>query len=105
MLTPEELHAEMKEYNEFQMKLVQENPWLIPASIALTTIPMAICVHGFWKNRQLSKKLKIEREKTKQLVLGPAITAKNDKACCSKKSKKFALGHHEDKNYRPFKFH
>lgn len=105
MLTPEELHAEMKEYNEFQMKMVQENPWLIPATIALTTIPVAICIHDFWRNRQLSKKLKIEREKTKRLVLEPMATDKNDETCCSKKPKKIALGHHENKNYRPFKFH
>ncbi|AYE37782.1 transposase [Companilactobacillus zhachilii] len=84
MLTPEELHQEMKENKEFNMEMLRKNPWLIPATIALTTLPVAVCIHGFWKNRQLQKKLKIEREKTKQLV----------------------LGHHEEKrNYRPFKFH
>jgi len=69
MLMPEELHQEMKAQREFNMELLQKNPWLIPATIALTTVPMAIGIHGFWKNRQLSKKLKIEREKTKQIVL------------------------------------
>ena len=69
MLTPEQLHTDMKKYNEDKLEIIRENPWLIPASIALTVLPMAISIRGFWKNRQLKKELKIEREKTKQLSL------------------------------------
>lgn len=83
MLTPEKLHQEMKAYNDASLEIVRKNPWLIPASIALTTVPLTISVYGFWKNRQLSKQLKIEREKTKQMALSKAPA----------------------KNHRPFKFH
>ena len=83
MMTPEEVKQEMRENKEFNFELLRENPWLIPASIALTTLPLAIGIHGFWKNRQLSKKLKIEREKTKQLV----------------------LEHHSNANHHSLKFH
>lgn len=69
MLTPEDMQQEMKEFNETKLEILKKNPWLIPATISLTTVPLVIAIHGFWKNRQLSKKLKIEREKTKQLML------------------------------------
>lgn len=75
MLTPADIHQEIKEHREFQNELLRKNPWLIPASIALTVVPMAISIHGFWKYRQLQKQLKIEREKTKQLALEHADTA------------------------------
>ncbi|WP_119326553.1 hypothetical protein [Companilactobacillus musae] len=70
MLTPEDINQEIKEYNEAKLEIIRQNPWLIPASIALMTIPMAVSIHGFWKNAQLKKRLKIEREKTKQLQNG-----------------------------------
>lgn len=73
MYTPEELHEDIEKYNEGKLEIIRENPWLIPASIALTAIPLAISIHGFWKNRQLKKELKIEREKTKQLALGKPL--------------------------------
>ncbi|KRN98642.1 hypothetical protein [Companilactobacillus kimchiensis] len=69
MLTPEDIHQDMKEYNEEKMALLRENPWLIPTSLLITTIPFAVSAYGFWRNRQLQKKLKIEREKTKQMAL------------------------------------
>jgi len=69
MLTPEDLHKDMKQYNEEKLEIIRENPWIIPASIALTLIPAAVSIHGFWKNRLLKKQLKIERERTKQLAL------------------------------------
>jgi len=73
MLTPEEFHEDMKQYNEEKLAIIRKNPWLIPASIASTAIPMAVFIHGFWKNRELQKKLKIEREKTKQMALGKEV--------------------------------
>ncbi|HCD08396.1 transposase [Companilactobacillus crustorum] len=69
MLTPEKLHQDVKEYNDESFKLIEKNPWLIPTSVALLTFPIAVSIHGFWKNAILKKKLKIEREKTKQLKL------------------------------------
>lgn len=69
MLTPEDINEEIKEYNETKLEIIRENPWLIPASVALMAIPMAVSIHGFWKNAQLKKRLKIEREKTKQLQM------------------------------------
>lgn len=77
MFTPEELHQEIKAYHDDQMALLQKNPWLIPATISLTVVPMAIAIHGFWKNRQLQKQLKIEREKTKQMALEQKLAPKN----------------------------
>lgn len=83
MLTPEKLHQEIKANTDVSLEIIRKNPWLIPASIALTTAPLTISVYGFWKNRQLSKQLKIEREKTKQIALNKAPA----------------------KNHRPFKLH
>ncbi|KRN02714.1 hypothetical protein FD13_GL001709 [Levilactobacillus senmaizukei DSM 21775 = NBRC 103853] len=51
------------------LTLIEENPWLIPATAALQVIPAAVLIHGYWKNRQLKKQLQIERERTKQLRL------------------------------------
>lgn len=76
MLTPEDIHQDMKEMNETKLEIIRKNPWLIPASLCITMMPVVISVHGFWKNRQLSKKLKIEREKTKQMALEQADSAK-----------------------------
>jgi len=73
MLTPEEFHEDMKQYNEEKLEIIRKNPWLIPASIASTVIPVTVSIHGFWKNRELQKKLKIEREKTKQMALDKPI--------------------------------
>lgn len=47
--------------------LINDNPWLIPATVALEILPATAMIHGFWKNRQLKKQLQIERERTKQL--------------------------------------
>ncbi|NLR09454.1 MULTISPECIES: hypothetical protein [Lactobacillaceae] len=49
--------------------LIDENPWLIPATVMLEIIPITVVAHGFWKNRQLKKQLQIERERTKQLQI------------------------------------
>lgn len=69
MLSPEEIHQDFKEYSQAELDIIHDNPWLIPASIALCTVPLAISIHGFWKNRILNKQLKIERERTKQMAL------------------------------------
>lgn len=76
MLTPSDIHQEIKEQHEFQNELLRKNPWLIPSLVGLTVFPMVISIHGFWKNRQLQKQLKIEREKTKQIALQHADTAR-----------------------------
>jgi len=73
MLTPEEFHEDMKHYNEEKLAIIRKNPWLIPVSIAWTVFPVVVSIHGFWKNRELQKKLKIEREKTKQMSLDKPI--------------------------------
>jgi len=72
MLLPKQIHEDIATYNKESLELLKDNPWLVPATLAITTAPMVICAYGFWKNRQLSKKLKIEREKTKQLALNQA---------------------------------
>lgn len=68
-MLPKEICEEIHKYDDESFKVIEKNPWLIPATLAWITIPTAICLHGFWKNRQLKKQLKIEREKTKQLTL------------------------------------
>lgn len=50
-------------------ELIDENPWLIPATVMLEIIPITVIAHGFWKNRQLKKQLQIERERTKQMQI------------------------------------
>ena len=60
MPTSEEIYQEMQKYNEKELEIIRKNPWIIPA---------AICIRGFWKNRQLKTQLKIEREKTKRASL------------------------------------
>ncbi|QMU08674.1 hypothetical protein [Levilactobacillus suantsaii] len=50
-------------------ELVQDNPWLIPTTVALELVPATLLVYGFWKNRHLKKQLLIERERTQQLRL------------------------------------
>ncbi len=69
MLLPKEIHEDITAYNKESFELLKDNPWLVPAVLAVSTAPIVISAYGFWKNRQLSKKLKIEREKTKQLAL------------------------------------
>ncbi|WP_233753019.1 hypothetical protein [Levilactobacillus brevis] len=49
--------------------LVQEHPWLIPATVALEVLPATATIHGYWKLRQLKKQLQIEKEHTKQRQL------------------------------------
>lgn len=67
MLTPKVIHEDFVRYNNESFELLQKNPWLIPATMAWVAIPAVVCMHGFWKNRQLKNQLKIEREKTKQM--------------------------------------
>ncbi|MCH5462877.1 hypothetical protein HC026_07375 [Lactobacillus sp. LC28-10] len=50
-------------------EFVKENPWLIPAGLAIQMIPLALLIHGHVKTNIYKKKLQIEREKTKQLEL------------------------------------
>ncbi|ASG79114.1 MULTISPECIES: hypothetical protein [Lactiplantibacillus] len=69
MLTPKLIHENLHEHHTQVLQLFKQNPWLIPVTTALHIVPVAIGVHGFWKSRALSKQLKIEREKTKQLAL------------------------------------
>ncbi|MFC6181143.1 transposase [Lactiplantibacillus daowaiensis] len=69
MLTPSKFQAEISKHHDQMYALLKDNPWLIPATLSMQVIPVALGVHGFWKNRQLSKQLKIERERTKQLAL------------------------------------
>ena len=69
MLTPEKIHQDVKAYHEEEMELLKKNPWLIPATMALSLVPVALGIHGFWKNRQLHNQLKIECERTKQLAI------------------------------------
>jgi len=49
--------------------LIDEHPWLIPTTVMLEVIPITVMAHGFWKNRQLKKRLQIERERTKQMQI------------------------------------
>lgn len=46
------------------LKLVNDKPWLIPSTVFLEMIPVSIVAYGFWKNRRLKTRLKIEHEKT-----------------------------------------
>lgn len=69
MLTPKIIHNDLHEHHRQVVQLFEKTPWLIPATTLLHIVPVAIGVHGFWKSRALSKQLKIEREKTKQLAL------------------------------------
>jgi len=69
MLTPKTIHDDLHEHHTQVVQLFSKYPWLIPATTLLHIIPVAIGVHGFWQSRALSKQLKIEREKTKQLAL------------------------------------
>lgn len=50
-------------------EFIKDNPWLIPAGIAIQVIPLALLIHGHMKTSIYKKKLQIEREKTKQLAL------------------------------------
>ncbi|RRK11393.1 transposase [Lactiplantibacillus garii] len=69
MLTPKMIHDDISTHHEQFLTILERNPWLIPTLTTLHVIPVAIAVHGLCKNRALSKQLKIEREKTKQLAL------------------------------------
>lgn len=69
MLSPEESRKNLEESNQQAFEIIHDNPWLIPAVFGTMTIPVAIAVHGFWKNRLVKKQLKIERERTKQLAI------------------------------------
>ena len=69
MLTPDKIHQDIKDYNMAKLEIVKKNPWIVPAVCAWMVIPVVVSAHGFWKDRQLKKQLKIEREKTKQLAL------------------------------------
>jgi hypothetical protein len=69
MQIPEEFYQEMQKRNEKELEIISKIPWLIPATVAWMAIPAAICIRGFWKNRQLKNQLKIEREKTKRATL------------------------------------
>ncbi|AVK64617.1 transposase [Lactobacillus sp. CBA3606] len=68
-------HAALTKHREHVLTLVTKAPWLIPVTLTIEMLPFAISAHGFWKTRQLSKQLKIEREKTKQLALQQVETA------------------------------
>lgn len=50
-------------------EFVKENPWLIPAGLAIQMIPLSLLIYGHVKTNIYKKKLQIEREKTKQLTL------------------------------------
>ena len=50
-------------------EFVKENPWLIPAGLAIQMIPLALLIRGRVKTNIYKKKLQIEREKTKQLAM------------------------------------
>lgn len=50
-------------------EFIKENPWLIPAGLAIQTVPLAMLIYGHVKKNIYKKKLQIEREKTKQLEL------------------------------------
>jgi len=69
MLPPKAIHQAINQHHAEMNDLIQKNPWLIPATLALNIIPVAISAHGFWQARQLHLKLKIEREKTKQIAV------------------------------------
>lgn len=49
--------------------IVEVNPWLIPTTVAVATLPVAVWIASRAKTRNLKKQLQIEREKTKQLML------------------------------------
>ena len=68
-MNPKKLFEFEKMMREKHLDFVKENPWIVPPVVALTTIPVAIAAVGFFHNRSLKKKLKIEREKTKQMEL------------------------------------
>ncbi|XSE68956.1 transposase [Lactiplantibacillus plantarum] len=69
MLTPKTIHDDLHEHHTQVVQLFSKHPWLIPATTLLHIIPVVVGINGFWKLRALSKQLKIEREKTKQLAL------------------------------------
>ena len=69
MLTPKTIHDDLHEHHTQVVQLFSKHPWLIPATTLLHIIPVVVGINGFWKSRALSKQLKIEREKTKQLAL------------------------------------
>ncbi|ETY75018.1 hypothetical protein [Lactiplantibacillus fabifermentans] len=69
MLTPKMMHADCQAHRAEVLKIVQDHPWMVPATVALHVLPIAIMAHGFWKTRELNKRLKIEQEKTKRLAL------------------------------------
>ena len=69
MLTPKTIHDDLHEHHTQVVQLFSKHPWLIPATTLLHIIPVVVDINGFWKSRALSKQLKIEREKTKQLAL------------------------------------
>ncbi|WP_125764889.1 transposase [Companilactobacillus hulinensis] len=54
---------------ERAINLISDKPWLIPATVLLEIIPVSIVAYGFFKNRRLQTKLKIEREKTMRAYL------------------------------------
>ncbi|GAK47484.1 transposase [Secundilactobacillus oryzae JCM 18671] len=68
-IDPKQLFEFEKEMRQQNMALVKENPWLVPPVVALAVLPVAVATVGFFHNRSLKNKLKIEREKTKQLTL------------------------------------
>ncbi|WP_318766970.1 transposase [Lactiplantibacillus carotarum] len=69
MLTPKMIHNDVSAHHQQFLNILEKDPWLIPALTVVHTVPVAIAIHGWCKNRALSKQLKIEREKTKQLAL------------------------------------
>ncbi|AVK62046.1 transposase [Lactobacillus sp. CBA3605] len=75
MLPSKMTRAALATHRERVFTLVNKAPWLIPVTLTIELLPFAISAHGFWKTRQLSKQLKIEREKTKQLALQQVETA------------------------------
>jgi len=84
MLIPKEVRQDLKEHHSQMLKTFDQNSWIIPVITLLHIIPLAIGIHGFWKNRALNKQLKIEREKTKQLALEQVTaveTAVSDHHC------------------------
>lgn len=69
MLTPKMIHNDVSTHHEQFLTILEKDPWLIPALTALHIVPVVVAAHGFYKTLALSKQLKIEREKTKQLAL------------------------------------
>lgn len=69
MLTPKMVHNDISAHHAQFLNILEAHPWLIPTLTLLHTLPLIVAAPAFWKNRALSKRLKIEREKTKQLTL------------------------------------